>query len=296
MSSGGESESLGSLAGFLADPSEQELAQAGLVFVSSDDDADPAAVLRERRPFARFRRQPEAPAAAPPPAALFADDSQAQPGCADSTARASAAFVELARACSGWLPDVSLLHDSDKSAALYQQVLAGYAYVKLAVRQAKGASELPERGLSELSACVQYLVHILSECLQLRWQGGHMERAGATMEGVLMRPHPDHPTLVCQPVCAREQPLSLHAAVFNLVLQHPANACWHDLVLGKRFFRDIVYLVHQQVNKPCTATGTACARAGTATALADSRSICSCWVCVCLRVHAARVAVLAVCM
>jgi hypothetical protein len=246
----GGSASVGSLADFIAEPSAEELEEAGLAFVSSDDD-DPIAVLRDRRLFARNRRMRE-PKPAEPQIGLAAASGGASVGAAGvaelAAGTASPNFVHLASGCDGWLPDVSLLFDAERSESLYQQVLLGYNYNNQVVRRAKKDASI-ERGNLELTAVTAYCVHILTERCGLLWSGG-APTPGVQVPGVLMRPHTDYPRVVCEEVKAHGVPLDLSTVLTGLVLGHPGNVHWKNLVIGRQLYKShqLVYLVQSQVS------------------------------------------------
>ena len=245
---GGDSASLGSLADFIAEPSAAELEDAGLAFVSSDDE-DPTAVLRERRPFARHRRMRQ-PAPAVPQIGLAgaaAGGAAAAAGLSELAGTATPNFLHLVSGCSDWLPDVSLLFDQERSDALYQQVVKGYNYNNQVVRRAKKDDDI-ERGSLELTAVTAYCVHILSQRCDLLWSGG-APTPGVQVPGVLMRPHRAHPRVVCEEVQAHGAPLDLATVLTGLVLGHPGNKHWKNLVVGRQLYKShqLVYLVQSEV-------------------------------------------------
>lgn len=268
-----DADDLGSLADFIADPSPSELEQAGLVFHSSDDEGDPTALLRERRPFARFRamhegsHSPPAAAAAaaalssgrrvrePKPAApvLGAASLAAGDGAGIAALAASGAepqFLHMVSGCS-WLPDVSLLHDEKKSAELYAGILQGYAYEKMVRRQAKPPAALQPPGQLELTAAVNYCAHILSARLGVLWAGG-APAPGEKAVGSLMRPLSASNNVFCEALTLHGEPLDLTQALLTLVLGHPLNHRWRDLVVGRKLYRhtELTYLVQLQVRLP----------------------------------------------
>ncbi len=134
-------ESLGSPADFIAEPTEDELAEAGLAFHSDDDD-DPLAVLRNARPFQTYRRMGAAAAdnGAPvqqrrreprPSTPVFGAAAVASGDTAgiallqsEHPCGVDPSFLATVSGC-GWLSDVSLLHDADKSQSLYADLLRG---------------------------------------------------------------------------------------------------------------------------------------------------------------------------
>ncbi len=266
-------ESLGSLADFIAEPSEEEMAQAGLAF-DSDDDCDPLAVLRDARPFQAYRRMGAGGAAAaeaapqqrrrePKPAAPELGASTAALGDSAGVAllqleygvRLDSSFVASAGGCD-WLTDVGLLCDGEKSHELYDAVLRGYAYDKTVKRQAKPAGQLRD-GLQELTACADYCTHILAQRLGLLWSGG-APVPGVQVAGCLMLPDPAAHGMVCIEVAMHGKPLELATALLQLVLGHPANKRWRDIVVGRKFYKsgELVYLTQVKVRyKPGLGDG-----------------------------------------
>ncbi len=259
-------ESLGSLAEFIADPSEEEMAQAGLAF-HSDEDGDPLAVLRDARPFQAYRRMgaggAESTAAAsapqqrrrePKPAARQLDDTSVALG--DSAGmellqleygvHLDSSFVASAGGCD-WMTDVGLLYDGAKSHELYDAVLRGYAYDKTVKRQAKPVGQLRD-GLQELTACADYCTHILAQRLGLLWSGG-APVPGVQVAGCLMLPDPAAHGMVCIEAAMHGKPLELATALLQLVLGHPANKRWRDIVVGRKFYKsgELVYLTQVKV-------------------------------------------------
>lgn len=222
----GGSEAAGSLADFVVEPTAEDFEQAGLTFHSSDDEGDPTAVLRERRPFRRFRRQEAAAAAPVLPAgiAALAARRDAVPG---------GSFLLLLQGCP-WLPDTALLCDPAVSDALWAKVKAGYREEK-ARRQAKPLQEEEEFGLLELPACVDYCAHILAVRLGLLWDG-ESATPGEKVVGTLMRPHSQH-SAACELVTAHEKPLDLSTLLLSVVLEHPGNQRWRNLIMGRQLHK-----------------------------------------------------------
>ncbi len=269
-------ESLGSLADFIAEPTEDELAEAGLAFHSDDDD-DPLAVLRNARPFQTYRRMGAAAADNEAPvqqrrreprpstpvfgaAAVASGDTAGiallqseHPGGVDPS------FLATVSGC-GWLSDVSLLHDADKSQSLYADLLRGYNYDKVAKRQAKSA-DVALAGLQELTACVTYCTHILANRLGLLWSGCS-PTPGMQMAGLLMRPDDAANGMVCAEVTMHGKPLELSHALLQLVLGHPSNRRWRDIIFGRKLYKstELIFLTQMQVRKwnGCGACSTPC--------------------------------------
>lgn len=261
-------ESLGSLANFIAEPTEEELEEMGLAFHSDDDD-NPLAVLRNARPFQSYRRMGAAAAAAaagsssvqqrrwePRPttpgfgaAASVVGDSAGiaqllseHGGCVDPS------FLATVTGC-GWLSDVSLLHDASKSESLYADLLRGYRYDKVAKRQAKSA-DVAQAGMQELTACVTYCTHILAQRLGLLWSGC-APTPGVQTAGLLMRPDDDSKGVVCEELTMHGKPLELSQALLQLVLGHPSNRRWRDIIFGRKLYKstELIFLTQMQVRK-----------------------------------------------
>ncbi len=262
-----DEESLGSLADFIADPTEEELAEAGLAF-HSDDDSDPLAVLRNARPFQAYRRMGASAAAAvdgapmqqqrrrePRPSTPVFGAATAALGDSDGIALllskhpggVDPSFLATVSGCSGWLSDVSLLHDADKSESLYADLLRGYNYDKVAKRQAKSA-DVAQAGLQELTACVTYCTHILAHRLGLLWSGCS-PTPGVQMSGLLMRPDDAANGMVCSEVTMHGKPLELSQALLQLVLGHPSNRRWRDIIFGRKLYKstELLFLTQMQV-------------------------------------------------
>jgi len=263
-------ESLGSLADFIAEPSEEEMAQAGLAF-HSDDDGDPIAVLRNARPFQAYRRMGAGGAAAEAaPQQRRRELKPAAPELGTSTAalgdsagmellqlefgaHLDSSFVASAGGCE-WLTDVALLYDGPKSHELHDALLRGYAYDKTVKRQAKPAGPL-SAGLQELTACADYCTHILSQRLGLLWSGG-APVPGVQTAGCLMLPDPAACGMVCIEATMHGKPLELATALLQLVLGHPANKRWRDIVVGRKYYKsgELVYLAQVKVRQKCLQT------------------------------------------
>jgi len=251
----------GSLEDFIAEPSQAELARVGLVFESSDDD-DPMAVLRNARPFARYRRMGADDSARRRPEArpVTPDPGDAALGMPEG---AGGQFIALVKGCA-WLDSAASLFDSDKSSDLLRRINAGYVQEKYR-RQAKEAparkpgEEVEQPGSLELTAVVDYCVHILTEQLHMLWAGG-THAPGEKVAGSLMRADPAHPA-VCQLVSIRDAPLDLSTLLLSLVLAHPRNTRWQDLVLGRKMYRqaDLIYLVQIKVRVACVCVLHRCA-------------------------------------
>jgi hypothetical protein len=244
-SDGPEDEDGGSLADFIAEPSAEELEQAGLVFQSSDDE-DPTAVLREARPFARNRRMREPKPSEPRIGLAAGEGAGSTAGVSELGDKASPSFLHLVSGCSGWLPDVSLLFDRERSETLYEAVLQGYTYHNEVVRKAKRTDIA--RGSLELTAITAYCAHILTVRCGLLWAGG-APSPGSQVPGVLMRPHAQYPRVVCEEVKAHGDPLDLSTLLNGLVLGHPGNEHWRNLAVGRQLYKthQLVYLVQSQV-------------------------------------------------
>jgi len=75
-----------------------------------------------------------------------------------------------------------------------------------------------------------------------------------------MRADPAHPA-VCQLVSIRDAPLDLSTLLLSLVLAHPRNTRWQDLVLGRKMYRqaDLIYLVQIKVRVACVCVLHRCA-------------------------------------
>lgn len=259
-------ESLGSLADFIVEPTEDELAEAGLAF-HSDDDGDPIAALRNARPFQAYRRMGAAAAVDGAPvqqrrreprpstpvfgAATAASGDSAgialllcsHPGGVDPS------FLATVSGCSAWLSDVSLLHAADKSESLYADLLLGYNYDKVAKRQAKCA-DVAQAGLQELTACVTYCTHILAHRLGLLWSGCS-PTPGVQLSGLLMRPDDAANGMVCSEVTMHGKPLELSQALLQLILGHPSNRRWRDIIFGRKLYKstELIFLTQMQVSK-----------------------------------------------
>ena len=260
-------ESIGSLADFIAEPSSQEMAQAGLAFQSDDDD-DALAVLRNARPFHSYRRMGAAAAAAASmplqrtrqrerrPDDLHADNAAAESGDVEGMellrtvygGQVDPSFIAAASGCGAWLTDVSLLHDSEQSRLLHEKVLQGYTYEKVVKRQGK-TLDVEQAGAMELTACVDYCTHILSQLLGVLWSGG-ASTPGVQIAGSLMRPDPTSHGMACIELTMSGKPLELSTALLQLVLGHPANKRWRDMVVGRRFYQSnqLVFLVQTRVS------------------------------------------------
>jgi len=257
-------QSLGSLADFIAEPSSQEMEHEGLAFHSDAED-DPLAVLRDRRPFQSFRHMGDAAAAAQPRQREPKPASASSQGAAAAAAAANGApdmarlasvydavdpsFVAAVSGCRCWLTDVSLLHDAACSDALHAKLMKGYTYDKVVKRQGK-VDELDksEAGLMELTACVDYCTHILAQQLGLLWAGG-APTPGVQTAGSLMLPDPTAAGLVCVEVTMHDKPLELSIALLQLVLGHPANIRWRDMVVGRKLYQNsqLIFLVQGKV-------------------------------------------------
>ena len=266
-------ESLGSLADFIAEPTEEELEEMGLAFHSDDDD-NPLAVLRNARPFHSYRRMGGAAAAAgslsvqqrrwePRPttpqfgaAASVVGDSASISQLLSEHADVDPSFLAAVAGCS-WLSDVSLLHDASKSESLYADLLRGYHYDKVAKRQAKSA-DVAQAGLQELTACVTYCTHILAQRLGLLWSGCS-PTPGVQMAGLLMRPDTESKGVVCVELTMHGKPLELSQALLQLVLGHPSNRRWRDIIFGRKLYKstELIFLTQMQVRK-CAVAVQAC--------------------------------------
>lgn len=258
-------QSLGSLADFIAEPSAEEMQHAGLAFHSDEED-DPLAVLRNRRPFQSFRRMGEGAAAQrrrePKPngpllgaAAAASGDQNGMSLLHTEYGAVDPSFVASVAGCSGWLSDVSLLHDVEMSNHLHAELLKGYTYDKVVKRQGKvDEIDKSDAGLMELTACVDYCAHILSEKLGLLWAGG-AATPGVQTAGSLMLPDPAAHGLVCVEVTMYHKPLELSAALLLLVLGHPANKRWRDMIVGRKLYQanQLILLVQGKVRQHAAA-------------------------------------------
>lgn len=264
-------QSLGSLADFIAEPSSQEMEHAGLAFHS--DDENPLAVLRDRRPFRSFRRMEEGGGAAaasaaaasslprrrvPKPATAQLGAATAADGDVEGMAllqstyggAVDSSFVSSVAGCSSWLTDVSLLHDESMLEQLHGKLLQGYTYDRVVKRQGKvDQLNKTEAGLMELTACVDYCTHILSEKLCLLWSGGACT-PGVQTAGSLMLPDPAAHGMVCVEATMHGKPLDLSAALLQLVLGHPGNIRWRDMVVGRKLYvnSQLIFLVQNKVS------------------------------------------------
>jgi hypothetical protein len=252
-----DEESLGSLADVIAEPSSEELQQAGLSFQSEsdEDEKDVTAILRERRPFNRFRRIPEprsisTPLSAAAAAAVAASDPSDD--CDNELPSDQTTFHYVASGCK-WLTEIDLLHDAAKSAEQLAEIAKGYAHDKAARRQARGSNSSAATGLLELTSCVNYCVHILTVRLGLQWAGG-TPAPGEKSAGLLMRPVSEYGNVVCEEITVRGEPMDIAQVIHNLVLAHPANFRWRDLVIGRRLYKvnDLIYLVQMGVSSTDT--------------------------------------------
>lgn len=256
----------GSLADFIAEPTEEELEEMGLAF-HSDDEGDPTAVLRNARPFQSYRRMGAAAESdglpqqhrrwEPRPSTLaFGGVAAAAAVChpagvaqllSESADCVDPSFLAIVAGCT-WLSDVALLHDASKSESLYADLLRGYHYDKVAKRQAKTA-DVAQAGLQELTACVSYCTHILAQRLGLLWHGCS-PTPGVQMAGLLMRPDAEANGMVCVELLLHGKPLELSQVLLQLVLGHPSNRRWRDIILGRKLYKstELIFLTQMQVS------------------------------------------------
>ena len=177
-----------SLADFIA-PDHEQLDQSGLVYdggaFPEDDALDYAAIVRQRRPFAAFRRAGAADGAS-------ADAAADHPPPLLPLSRALVALFSCAclrRPSGSPLPTTCSMRSA--AARLVAQIREGYLYDKEARRQAKETAG-QHAGKMELTACVDYCTHILVNKLGLTW-------AGTTGGGALMV-HDRVQRVVCLPL------------------------------------------------------------------------------------------------
>jgi hypothetical protein len=243
-------ESAGSLADFVVEPTAEDFEQAGLTYHSSEDEGDPTAVLRETHPFRRFRLLEPEPAVPVLGASRAASAGGRLPAglaavAAQRKARGNDSFMLLLANCP-WLPDAALLHDAAMSDELWRQVQEGYKQER-ARRQAKQLDGT--EGLLELTACMDYCVHIVSVRLGLLWHGAPTA-PGEKVCGSLMRPYSEHP-VACELVTAHGRPLELGTLLLSIVLEHPSNERWRNIVIGRKMHRsnELLTLVQGKVRE-----------------------------------------------
>jgi hypothetical protein len=272
-SAAGNSEPLdaSSLADFIAEPTEEELQEMGLAF-HSDDEGDPTAVLRNARPFQSYRRMGAAAAVDGSPqqqrrweprpstltfggvaAAAVCDSAGVAQLLSENAGCVDPSFLATVAGCN-WLSDVALLHDASKSESLYADLLRGYHYDKVAKRQAKTA-DVAQAGLQELTACVTYCTHILAQRLGLLWHGCS-PTPGVQMAGLLMRPDAEANGMVCVELMLHGKPLELSQVLLQLVLGHPSNRRWRDIILGRKLYKstELIFLTQMQVSSMALTT------------------------------------------